>query len=326
MAGGERMNNNLISRQIEEYIVYKRSLGYQIKVESEELKRFAAYTMDVGYEGSLTPAIVLQWVTLKKDYSRWYMSRRLETVRTFAKYICVFDPKAQVPPKGIFGKCHGRVTPYIFTENEIQILMKHASKLNSPDGLRKRTITTAIGLLVSTGMRPGELCNLENDDVDLNNGLITIRETKFSKSRIIPLHKTTIIQLRSYVNDRDKLRSHYNSKYFMIMTNSNKLKLCNFEYALQIIRNNLLTTTKWTRRPPRLYDFRHTFACNTLLNWLKNGVDINNKILYLSTYLGHVKISDTYWYLTGTPELMQLASKHFEDFFYGNGGSTNEEL
>lgn len=102
--------------------------------------------------------------------------------------------------------------------------------------------------------------------------------------------------------------------------------MVNFEYALKTIRGKLLKgTTQWNRRPPRLYDIRHSFACHTLLKWLKSGIDVNHKILYLSTYLGHVKVEDTYWYLTGTPELMQFASGQFEEFFYENGGDNREE-
>ncbi|WP_202708552.1 tyrosine-type recombinase/integrase [Sporosalibacterium faouarense] len=326
MAGGDSMISNLISRQVEEYISYKKGLGYQIKIESEELRRFAKYTAAIDHNGSLTEDIAFQWATLKPNYSRWYMARRMETVRTFAKYICVFDPMTEVPPKGMFGKCHGRTTPYIFTKEEVSILMKAASELHSPDGLRCRTIPTAIGLLWSTGMRPSEVCQLMNKDVDLNNGHITVRETKFSKSRTLPLHETTVSKLRLYVEDRDKLRKDFSDQHFLIMTGSHKLALRNLEYALQVIRDNLLTETKeWNRRPPRLYDIRHSFACNRLLGWLKSGINVDSKILYLSTYLGHVKVADTYWYLTGTPELMEFATKSFEKFFYGDRGVIYEE-
>ncbi|MBO2535082.1 tyrosine-type recombinase/integrase [Rummeliibacillus suwonensis] len=249
----------------------------------------------------------------------------METIRTFAKYISVLDPMAQMPPKGMFGKCHGRTTPYIFTEQEIGILMQASLKLYAPDGLRSKTISTAIGLLWSTGMRPNEVCQLTDEGVDLNNGLITIRETKFSKCRMIPIHNTTISKLKSYVNDRDNLRRDLSDLHFLITTGSRKLALRNFESALQVIRNHILIDKKeWNRRPPRLYDIRHTFACNTLLRWHKNGMDIDRKIIYLSTYLGHVKIEDTYWYLTGTPELLQLTSRSFEKYFY-EGGVSDEK-
>lgn len=320
------MSVNLISRQVEEYITYKKALGYQIKIESEELRRFAAYTVSIQHLGSLTTDVAFQWATLKPEYTRWYMARRMETIRTFAKYICVFDPKAQIPQKGMFGKCHGRTTPYIFSNEEIRLLVKASSTLHSPDGLRCRTIPTAIGLLWSTGIRPSEACNLMDDDVNLNNGRLIIKETKFSKNRILPLHETTILALRSYVEDRDRLRTDFSDRHFLITTGNRKLVLRNFENAMQLIRDCLLSDAKeWTRRPPRLYDIRHSFACNTLLNWFKCGINVNNKILYLSTYLGHVKVTDTYWYLTGTPELLRLSSGNFEKFFYENGGMSHAE-
>ena len=325
MAGGESMNTNLISKQIEEYISYKRSIGYKIKIEADELRRFAKYTIDIGYKGSLKNDIVMKWAALKPHYSRWYMARRLETVRTFGKYICIFDPMAQMPPKGVFGRCHGRVNPYIYTEEEICILMNSALNLYSPDKLRGRTISTAIGLLWSTGMRPGEACNLHNDDVDLVKGLITINETKFSKSRILPLDKTTISKLKSYESFKNKIRKNFLDQHFLITTGSQKLKLRNFENAMQIIRKDILKEeSESKRRLPRLYDIRHSFACHTLLKWLKNGINVDSKILYLSTYLGHVKVADTYWYLTGTPDLMNLVSKNFEKYFSKNGGRNEE--
>lgn len=320
------MNDHLITRQVEDYIAYKKGLGYQIKVESGELRRFAAYTRSIGYEGSLTVDLAFQWAMLKPEYSRWYMARRMETARTFAKYICVFDPDAQMLPKGMFGKCHGRTTPYIFSNEEICTLMKEATKLYSPDGLRRLTIATAIGLLWVTGMRPNEICQLINSDVDLINGQILIRETKFFKNRLLPLDETTIAALKTYVTNRDQLRKYFSDEHFLIMTGGKQLKLRNLEYAMQLIRTVLLSETQnWVHRPPRLYDIRHSFACHTLLKWLKNGIDVNAKILYLSTYLGHVKVADTYWYLTGTSELMNFASYSFEGFFYGNDGKHDEK-
>lgn len=320
------MSVNLISQQVEEYILYKRSLGYLIKIESAELRRFAVYTISIGHNSSLSSTIAIQWASLKPTYSRWYMSRRLETIRTFAKYICVFDSKAQIPPKGMFGKCHGKTTPYIYTKKEICILMKFALKLYSQDGLRCITISTAIGLLWVTGMRPSEVCNLMDNDIDLEKGLITVRETKFAKSRMLPLHKTTILNLNKYISNRNKLKNDFSNQHFFLTTRSQKLKLCSLEYAFKVIRINLLLDTKvWSRRPPRLYDIRHSFASNTILKWLKNDVNVNNKIIYLSTYLGHVKVADTYWYLNGTQELLQYVTRNFEKYFYGNGGVLHEK-
>ncbi len=210
--------DNKITRQIESYIEYKQSLGYKLRIESQELRRFARYTRQIEHSGAITVDLAMQWASFDNSLSRWYMARRLETVHTFAKYAASIDPQAQVPPTGVFGKCHGRVAPYIYEEKEILRLMRESANLFSPDGIRRLTVSTALGLLWATGIR----------------------------------------------------------------------------------------------RPPRLYDIRHSFACHTILRWLENGEDVNQKIYLLSVYMGHVKPADTYWYPTSTPELLASACERFE--------------
>jgi integrase len=319
------MRKNRIMKQVEQYIAYKKSLGFQIKIESQQLRKFAEYTIERGYSTSLTTDMAFEWAGLKSTYSRWYRARRLELIRNFANFIHIFDINTQIPPKNVFGKCHGRTKPYIFTKEETILLMKTASKLYSPDGLRGISIATIIGLLWSTGMRPQEACSLLNSDLDIENAVITIRETKFSKNRLVPLQASVVKALEAYKKKRDKCRKNDGDNHFFLSTNGRKLKLRNLEYAMQVIRLQLPSYSgKWDRRPPRLYDMRHSFACYTLLQWLNTGVDINNKMIYLSTYLGHIKTADTYWYLSGTPELMAQSSKIFEDKF-SKGDTCHEE-
>jgi site-specific recombinase XerD len=191
-------NENLLTRQVEDYIVYKRSLGYKIAVEAAELRRFAVFTKTIGYNGSLTSEIAMQWASLNADHSRFYMARRLETVHTFAKYISAFDSNAQIPQVGVFGKCHCRTSPYIYSDTEIPLLMAEARKLFSPDGIRAFTVSTAIGLLRSTGLRVSELTLLKNKDVHLTEGYLFISSSKVTKDRIVPLHSTVIDELVKY--------------------------------------------------------------------------------------------------------------------------------
>lgn len=160
-------NENLLTQQVEEYISYKQSLGYKIIIVAKELRRFAAFTREIGYNGSLTNELAMQWAALKNSYSRFYMARRLEMLHTFAVYISAFDNCAQIPQIGVFGKCHGRVAPYIYTDEEISLLMDEARRIFSPDGIRSYTVSTAIGLLRSTGIRISELTSLKLDDVRL---------------------------------------------------------------------------------------------------------------------------------------------------------------
>lgn len=296
-------------------------MGYQIKIESEELRRFAKFARENNHQGSLTIDLALNWASEKPHYTRWYRARRLETVHTFAKYAFAIDGNTQVPPTGVFGKCHGRVVPYIFSNDEVILLMDQAKKLLSPDGLRAKAITTAIGLLWATGMRVCELCKLLRNDIDFDKMEIHIRDTKFHKERYIPIHKTVITALKQYASFRDNLFPNSDSSYFFLTTGGQILKSRHLECSFKVLRQYLLPNGKncWDRRAPRLYDLRHTFACNTIIRWYKEGVDINHNILLLSTYLGHVKPSDTYWYLTGAPELLAIATKKFENFSRGFG-------
>ncbi len=316
--------SNLIAKQVEEYIHYKQALGIKMLIESQELRRFAKYTISQGCTDSLTTNIALNWVSLNPNYTNWYKARRLETVRLFAEYISIFDSKAQIPPKGIYGKCHGRKTPYIYTEKEIHIIMNAATYLFSTDGLRPLTISTAIGLMWATGIRPSEACKLTDNDVNIDSSVVHIRETKFSKNRDLPIHKSVVTKLTEYTIKRNILRTNVNDDCFFITTGSKPLTLRSFEYAFTLLRQNILAdSANDSNRLPRLFDIRHTFACNTILRWYKENINVNTHIPYLSTYMGHVKVADTYWYLTGTPELLQFASNTFEKHFF-NGGDSYE--
>ena len=310
------MTDNMITKQIEDYIHFKQGLGFQLKIESEELRRFAAFTRHNNYKGHLTTNIVCRWITEDTIDSQPYRARRLGIIILFAQYIAVFDSNAQIPPRGIYGRYGARGQPHIYTAQEFVILIREAKRIYSPDRLRCTSIPVALSLLLVTGLRPNELCRLTDEDVDLANGLIYVRESKFKKSRIIPVQSSAVEALTDYVAERDQIRTAYDSNSFFLTTGARPLDLRAFEYAFQIVRKALLPQgTSWDGKAPRLYDFRHTFACQTILRWYREGKAINTWMVFLSTYLGHEKIADTYWYLSSTPELMIFASKRFEACF-----------
>ncbi len=306
---------NLITQQVEEYVAFKQTLGFKITVESAELRRFALFAVNQNHQGPLTIDLALNWVSMKPHYSRYYKARRLETVRLFAKYLVAKGHVAEIPPAGIYGKCHGRTTPYIYTADEILKLIAKAKLLLPANGLRANTIATLIGLLWSTGLRISEACSLEKADLDYHKRTLHIKATKFNKERIIPIHESVVAALQAYAAFRDSYYPSSITPAFFLSTGGKQLQLRNAEYAFTVIRNCLLPSgkLKWDRRPPRLYDLRHSFVCHTIMRWSKEGADVNQRLLLLSTYLGHVKPSDTYWYLTGTTELLSLAVKRFED-------------
>lgn len=304
-----------ITSHVESYISFKQGMGFQLLIEAAELRRLAAFARLKQHEGPLTVELALNWVTNKPGRSRWYQARRLETVHRFAHYAQLLDNETQIPPPGIFGHCHGRTVPYIFTVTEVVLLMESARKLHSPDGLRAQTVRTAIGMLWATGLRVGELCKLHRDDVELGSRWIHIRQTKFNKERKIPIHASVVDELKAYVLIRDAVCTNVKTPHFFLWTNGEPLNIRNLDYSFTAIRDHLLPPGQqaWQRRPPRLYDLRHTFACATIQRWYEEGADVNHHLLLLSTYLGHVKPSDTYWYLTGVPELLALAAARFQD-------------
>jgi len=278
------LDSNRITRQIEENIAYKRSLGYVIKIESQELRRFAKYTRDIGYDGPLTAELAMQWASLDSNFTRKYMARRLETVHTFAVYISAFDTEAQIPQNGAFGKAHLRTDPYIYTDDDVLSLMCAADTLHSPDGIRARTVATAIGLMYATGIRVSELTSLRIADVRMEEGCLFIHSSKFKKDRLVPLHPTVTAKLtgyRAFIESKIGVRN--DEDYFFVTSYGHRFNTRAFEYAFQLIRPLVFGDAA---KGKRLYDLRHAFACNTVKRWLEAGEDVKRKLYLLSTYMG----------------------------------------
>lgn len=299
---------------VEEYLLYRRKLGVQLQIEGKQLIRFAEYVDGLGSHGPLTVDLALHWARLPKDASPLHWARRLEVVRCFAKYLAIFDPETEIPPSKILGPAHRRPQPYIFSDTEISRLMEAAGKLTPANGLRPRTYTTLMGLLACTGLRISEALRLICDDVDFERGLLRIVETKFRKSRMVPLHASTVDVLRRYAQFRDQYRPTAESQAFLLAERGTALNYSTVRITFRKLWSNLTAKTDEGRPLPRLHDLRHTFVCQRLLRWYRDGVDIDHSISVLSVYLGHAKITDTYWYVTGTPELLSASARRFEAF------------
>jgi integrase len=298
--------------QVQEYLEFKRSCGYQLEAPGKELMLFARYAALVGHKGSLTTELVVRWAKLPQDADPRYWATRYDIVRRFAEYRFLFDPETEIPPQGLLGPSKRRLSPHIYSDGEITAFLQAASQLAPTDGLHPRTYVTLFSLLVSTGLRISEALNLSRQDADLRTGVLTVSETKFRKSRLVPLHPSTLQALGRYSKFRDSYHPGTRPKTFFL---SEKETPLNYRGALYIFIK-LSRKLGWRDRDkkPRLHDFRHTFAVRRLLKWYEEGAHLDQKILALSTYLGHVQVTDTYWYLSAVPELLAIVSEKFENF------------
>jgi integrase len=285
--------------------------------EETALRSFVRYTLDLAYDGPLTRAIALDWICRREDASDKTKARRLEVLVPFAKYVVAFDSEAQVLPNKLFGNPHTRVIPYLYTEAETPALREGGRKLYSLDGLRSLTIATAIGLLVSTGLRTSELTSLKIKDVDLSNNQLSIWNSKFKKDSMVPISPSAVANLSEYHSVvSHQVGQRNRDAHFFVTTGGKPLTTSTLQYAFKILRN-CIAAEPVGHPAVRLTDFRHTFASRTIASWLRDGQDVNASILYLSTYLGHAKPQNTYWYLSATPEMLNLACSRYEVKFGG---------
>lgn len=298
----------------EQYLSYRRSLGFRLKIEGEQLLNFARYADMTGCDGHLTTDVALQWARLPVGATSLYWARRLEVVRCFARYLAVFDPTTEIPPKGLLGPAHRRTTPHIYSDYELRSLIKACGELTPITGLRPHTYAAFFGLLAATGLRVGEALKLKDGDVDLEQGILTIRQSKFHKSRLVPLHPTATRAIADYLRLRHRYCPCPLIEAFFLSDNGKALPYSTVRSTFRTLSHRLGWDTVRGGRRPRMYDLRHTFATRRLTLWQQQGTDVTALMPALSTYMGHVKVSDTYWYLTAVPELFAATMKAFEGY------------
>jgi integrase len=299
----------------ERYLAERRALGFGLRIAGQRLLAFARFADAGGSRIPLTEAVVVAWARNATRSSPLTWGRRLEIVRPFAAWLRQHDPHTEVPRGGLFGKARRRLPPHVYAEVEVLAILREAARLVPTDGLRPASVATLLGLLACTGMRVSEALALRRGDVDLGDSLVTVRLTKFRKSRLVPLHPSAVRALRRYAALRDLGAPGSESAAFFVIDGGVPLTYSKVRTAFRRIRIRL----GWEHGhdgQPRVHDLRHTFACRRLLRWHEERVDVDSRILDLSTYLGHAKASDTYWYLSAFPELMTLAARRFESFAF----------
>ena len=298
-----------LSSALKDYLALRRSLGFKLERAEKLLGQFVSHCEAAGSD-VVTMQLALTWAMLPKSASPNWLGHRLSVVRGFARYVALLDERTEVPPPDVLPARSHRATPYLYAEGEVVSLMEAAGKLRSP--LRRATLQTLVGLLYVTGMRVGEAIRLDRDDVDLIRGLLLVRDSKFGKSRELPVHESTTVALRAYARQRDELCPKSSSPAFFVSLAGTRLLYCNVHLAfLGFVRDAGLTPRSPTCRP-RPHDLRHSFAVETLTGWYRDGGDVESRLPSLSTYLGHVHPANTYWYLSAAPELLGLAAERLE--------------
>jgi integrase/recombinase XerD len=305
-----------LRKSLEEYLNIRRKLGFKLQRAGELLHDFVLYAEKEGLS-FITTELALRWATQPIDCQPAWLASRLSIVRGFAQYQSAIDPRTEVPAHELLPFRYHRRLPYIYSNDEIERLIKAAQQLQSPLGLRSATYSMVFGLLAVTGMRISEPIGLTLQDVDLMNGMLTVRQTKFGKSRLIPIHPSTQKLLQQYERLRARIFPKPGTESFFISEQGTRLTDCTVRNTFVKLSRQIGLRGPHDSHGPRLHDFRHSFATKTLLAWYRNGMNLDRHMLELSTYLGHARVSDTYWYLSAVPELMQLAANRLEQIQKG---------
>ena len=300
---------------VQQYLDESRQLGFDLIAPGSELKRFARYADARGHRGPLTQELIVGWAREHvKRTSDVTAARRLETVRPFAAYYRQFEPATEIPPPSALGRGHRRLVPHIYSDRELTELLLATDHLTPLGGLRPLTYRTLFGLIAAAGLRLSEALNLTLGDVDLADGTVMVRRTKFRKSRCLPLHSSAIQSLGSYRQSRDPDHATDSGAPFFVSHAGAALPKRTVEHVFVRLLPQLGWQVRGNHAVPRIHDLRHTFAVRRLQRWRDEGQSIDHALFWLCTYLGHAKISDTYWYLTGVPELMDSIGARFERF------------
>ena len=291
-----------------DYLRLRNSLGHELAEYHRELPRFVAFLEARGLP-TVTVAAALAWAHGPDvDPATSIAPRRMTIARGFARYLAGIDARAEVPPPGLIAGRHRWRPPFVYGPGDIEALMAQARQLRP---MPAATHETLIGLLAATGMRVGEAIRLDRADIDCADAVLTIRESKFGKTRMVPVLGSTLTSLERYARTRDRLCPRTATASFFVSTTGTRLI---YACAGQVFRRlrDRAGIGVGADHPPRIHDLRHTFAVRTLLGWYRAGQDVEAQLPVLSAYLGHRDPRSTYWYLSAAPELLALAARRLE--------------
>ena len=295
-----------LRQALKDYLDLRRSLGSKLRGADTGLSAFLD-ALEAAGSPIITTSLALDWAT--RPEAPRSSDKRLNLVRGFARYVHTLDPRTEVPPPYCLPHPR-RLPPYLYSDEEIRQLMDAA--LEPKDPFRALSCRTLIGLLAATGARVGEMIALDRTDVDWEEHVLTIRAGKFGKSREVPLHRSTIEALREYAEERRRRFPGTSAAAFFVSLNNTRLIYQNVRDTFRRLVDRVGLGDRKPHRP-RIHELRHAFAIRTLVDWYQAGLDVERMLPFLSTYLGHVSPSSTYWYLSAAPELLGVAAKRLEE-------------
>lgn len=310
---------NTLRQSVHDYVAMRRALGFKLRETGKCLLDFVTF-MEKQRAPYITTPLALAWARRHSGgHGDAWATQRLSIVRLFARYRSAIDPRTQIPPAGLLPFRPKRARPYLYTDEEVNRLLR--ATLDMPIPVRQRKQCALLpwvyyclfGLLAVSGLRLGEARNLELQDLDLKARVLTIRSAKFGKDRLVPLHASACKVLSEYLVRRERhWRGRSVSSYLFVSGWGNQLDNGQVHRAFYAISRRIGLRGADDRHGPRLQDFRHRFATNTLVNWYRSDQDPERRLPLLSAFLGHVHVADTQWYLSASPELMREAMLRLE--------------
>lgn len=299
---------------LDDYLATRHALGFKFHTEGTGLRTFVSFMEQSGAE-HITIQLALAWARQPTSVQETQWARRLSFVRGFARHCSGFDPRTQIPASDLISWRRIRPQPYFFSVGDIERLLESALDLAPHDGLRRWTFHCFYGLLAVSGLRSGEARRLTLDDVDLDEGILTIRSSKFGKSRLVPLHTSTVQVLANYLERRQIVLGERSIQQLFVNEHGVPLSYDQALDTFQRILRTIGVNARADGRRPHLHDLRHRFAIETLVRWYRESQDVEQRMPTLAAFLGHTEVRDTYWYLSARPELLKLALERLEQYW-----------
>jgi integrase len=302
---------SVFAQHLSDYVKLRRALGFRSEEPAFFLDAFDKWIFQRNHTGPLTQELALEFACGNPNNSTNYCARRYQVIRHFSEHLATFDPRAPFLDPRALQRSKTRTPRHIYTDQELQKILHEARHVSQNNPICGLTLHSMIGLAASTGLRISEVIRLDREDVDLKTGILNIRRSKFNKTRLVPLHRTTLEVVGNYAAARDAAFPSCKAVAFFINSRQKRFARNTLQqlFAGVACRARLRGPKG---RGPSFHNLRHYFATERLVSWYKAGIDVQGMLPALATYMGHTHYTDTAYYLTATAELLALASERYQ--------------